>query len=93
MHAVQNRNHRARELVANGATLLDVRTHEEFVSHHLEGALNIPVQELPGRLGELGGVRGPIVVYCRSGGRSASAAQLLRGAGHEVLDLGGIANW
>lgn len=86
-------NHHGRELVANGALLLDVRTPEEYREHHLEGAMNIPVQDLPSRLRELGAKSRPIVVYCRSGARSASAAGLMRAAGFEVLDIGGIGNW
>ncbi len=85
--------HQGRELVANGALLLDVRTPEEFRERHLDGAVNIPVQELPTRLRELGAKDRPVVVYCRSGARSASAAVLIKGAGHQVLDIGGMGNW
>lgn len=85
--------HNGRELVANGALLLDVRTPEEFEGRHLEGAVNIPVQELATRVPELGARERPIVVYCRSGARSASAASLMKSAGYEVLDIGGIGNW
>lgn len=83
----------AREWVSQGATLLDVRTPEEFSSGHLDGALNIPVQELASRLGELPRTPKNIVVYCRSGGRSSSAAALLRQRGYEVFDLGPMSNW
>lgn len=80
-------NEEARRRVAAGAVLLDVRTPAEFDGGHVEGAKNIPVQELAARAGEL--PRGAaIVVYCRSGGRSATATQLLRGRGHDVLDVG-----
>jgi len=85
--------HKGRELVANGALLLDVRTPDEFRDRHLDGANNIPVQELASRVGELGARDRPIVVYCRSGARSASAATLLKSAGYEVLDIGGMGNW
>lgn len=85
--------HNARELVANGAVLLDVRTPDEFAERHIPGALNIPVHELPARLSELEANALPVVVHCRSGARSAAAAQLLRRAGYEVLDIGGIGNW
>jgi rhodanese-related sulfurtransferase len=93
MGALSRPRHNARELVANGALLLDVRTAAEFGEQHIPGALNIPVQELPGRVGELLRTTHPIVVYCRSGARSAHAAQLLRQAGHDVLDIGAIGNW
>ena len=83
----------ARALVANGALLLDVRTPEEFDERHIDGALNIPVQELAARILELGPKTRPVVVYCRSGARSATAAALMKGAGYEVADIGGIGNW
>lgn len=82
---------RARELVAAGATLLDVRTAPEFAGGHIEGALNIPVAELASRRGEV--PRGRVVVYCQSGGRSARAAGLLASAGYDVFDLGAMASW
>ncbi len=85
--------HNGRELVANGALLLDVRSPEEFRDRHLEGAMNIPVQELTTRVRELGAKERPIVVYCRSGARSASAATFMKSVGYKVLDIGGIGNW
>jgi rhodanese-related sulfurtransferase len=88
-----DRSTEAKDLVAKGALLLDVRTHEEFASGHIPGAKNIPVQELGRRLGELAVTKTPVVVYCRSGGRSASAASVLRQAGHTVCDLGAMSNW
>ena len=80
-------------LVANGATLLDVRTTGEFARGHLPDAINIPVSDLPGRLGEMP-VDRPVVVYCRSGHRSAIAAKALRDHGvTTVIDLGAMSNW
>lgn len=93
MGSFQRMQHNARELVAKGATLLDVRTSEEFCERHLPGAANIPVQELSVRLHELPAGERPVVVYCRSGGRSAMAAELLTRAGHQVLDIGAMDNW
>ena len=73
--------------------LIDVRTPEEFASGHIEGAVNIPVEEMAGRLDEIPGDT-PIVVYCRSGNRSATAARILTEAGYApVYDLGGIQDW
>lgn len=80
-------SHDGRRRVAEGALLLDVRTPQEFAVGHVPGAKNIPVQELAQRLAELGAPR-RVVVYCRSGGRSASATEILRQAGHDVLDVG-----
>ncbi len=69
--------------------LVDVRTAAEYARGHLPGALLVPVDELGSRLEELRG-RGPLVVYCEVGGRSARAAGLLRAAGFAaVSDLAG----
>ncbi len=86
----------ARELVSKkGALLLDVRSAEEFASGHIDGAVNVPVQVLPEKLSTLPATKDQdIVVYCRSGARSAKAARLLKDAGFtKVQDLGGMSNW
>lgn len=84
----------ARALVGAGARLLDVRSPGEFASGHIDGALNIPVDQLAGRLAEVGPKDTPVVVYCRSGARSASAARTLKGAGFaRVEDLGPMGRW
>ncbi len=73
--------------------LLDVRTPAEFTSGHIPGAINISVQSLPDRLSEIPSDQ-PVVVYCRSGNRSAAAARILADAGYkEIYDLGGIIAW
>jgi phage shock protein E len=84
----------ARALVDQGALLVDVRSTEEFGGGHIEGAINIPIQELSDRTDELGDKTGQIVVYCQSGGRSAMAKRLLESRGFDkVSDLGGIGRW
>ena len=67
------------------AVLLDVRSPAEHASGHPRGALNIPLQDLPRRMGELPQDR-PVVVFCASGRRSASAGEMLSRAGYEVYD-------
>lgn len=84
----------ARRLVAEGARLVDVRTPQEFAASHLPGAVNVPVQELDRRMSELGPKDEPIVLYCRSGSRSAYAARMLHDAGYSVVyDLGAMSSW
>ena len=86
----------AREAVATGAPLIDVRSPEEFADGHLDGAINIPVDQVEKRLDEvaaLAGVDKTVVVYCRSGRRSASAAKALRAEGFAVIDVGSITAW
>ncbi len=85
---------KARQLVAEGAVLLDVRTPEEFRQGHPEPARNIPVQELPQRLSELGPPETKVVVYCAAGGRSAMAVSLLQRNGFkDVFDLKSVSYW
>jgi rhodanese-related sulfurtransferase len=85
---------KARSLVAEGARLVDVRSPGEFAGGHLDGALNIPVGDLSSRMAELGDKAKPVVLYCASGMRSASAAGTLRRAGFaDVHDLGAMARW
>lgn len=75
-----------------GGVLVDVRSEGEFHGGGLPGAKNIPVQSLGARMGELPKDR-PIVVYCASGMRSASAASKLRANGYDAYDLGPGARW
>jgi len=78
--------------IAAGACVVDVRTPAEYQGGAYPGAVNIPLQVLPARLGEIPRDR-PVVIYCASGARSAAAALLLRRAGCvEVIDAGGIGN-
>jgi rhodanese-related sulfurtransferase len=88
------------ERLAQGDTmifLLDVRTSEEYQSAtgHLTEALLIPVQELEDRIKELEPYRTKtIVVYCRTGKRSARAVSILRREGFSALNMaGGKTSW
>lgn len=86
-------NEDAHALVAEGAQLVDVRTPEEFAAGHITGAVNIPVQDLQARMAEIDRDRA-VIVYCRSGMRSANAARTLQAAGYEsVHDLGPMTAW
>lgn len=75
--------------------ILDVRTPEEFLAHHLPGAALIPLQELGARLGELGSKRQPLLVHCEHGIRSLQACQFLAQMGFSSLYnlTGGLAAW
>ncbi len=80
----------------SGLVLLDCRTEEEWERARIEGAILIPLHELPERAHELDGYNGrPIVVYCHHGRRSLRAAAILRAAGHggALSMTGGIERW
>ena len=75
--------------------LLDVRTDEEFAAERLDGAILIPDDAIGSRAEkELPDKNARILVYCRSGRRSALAAKELVGMGYtNVFDFGGIIDW
>jgi rhodanese-related sulfurtransferase len=78
------------------AVLVDVRDAAEFAGGHITNARHIPEAQIAQRLKELEKVKSkPIIVTCRSGGRSAAVTSLLRKSGFdEVYALrGGIAAW
>ena len=68
--------------------LLDVRTPKEHAEGHLPGAVNIPVDDLRGRLGELPRDR-RILAYCQVGMRGYIATRILLQKGFDVANLGG----
>ena len=69
-------------------TLLDTRTPGEYRRGHIEGFVNIPVDELRERLGELSPGK-PVYVICQSGLRSYIACQILAGHGFECYNFSG----
>lgn len=74
--------------------VLDVREPWEYAIAHLEGSLNIPLNEIPRRLKELD-AESDIIVMCKVGGRSRRAAEFLSAQGFDrVSNLsGGIDAW
>jgi rhodanese-related sulfurtransferase len=85
---------RARALVNDGAKLIDVRTEAEFKGGHIQGAENIPLDRVRSHASALVDGGHPLVVYCASGMRSASAKRILRASGvREVHDLGAMSRW
>lgn len=80
----------ARRHLREGALLVDVRTPEEFAGGGVPGAINLPLSALPdAMLNQAPDKTRVLLLYCRSGGRSAIAAQRLRSAGYtRVFNLG-----
>lgn len=87
---------KAKELIINNqATLVDVRTVDEYNENHIEGAVNLPVDEIDNNLDSvINNKDSYIIVYCKSGVRSHEAYEKLVGLGYKnVYDLGSIDNW
>lgn len=80
--------------IAAGDQLIDVRTPQEYAQGHIPGALNIPIDQLPAKVGSIDKNK-PVAVYCATGARSLNAKQFLAAQGHkDVINLqNGIASW
>ena len=77
-----------KDLLANGAKIIDVRTKGEFQSGHIKGAVNIPLDSLKNNLSKLKKDK-PVITCCASGMRSASAKGLLKANGFVDVYNGG----
>lgn len=86
--------HQAEELIRDGeAQLVDVREPYEHEAGRIAGALHIELERLPGEAATLDRDR-PIVFYCRSGNRSALAAEAFAASGYDAHNLdGGLEAW
>jgi rhodanese-related sulfurtransferase len=79
------------ERLAEGWTLLDVRTDDEWAGGRIAGSVHIPMDQLMQRLDE---VDDRVVCVCAVGARSARVAQFLNARGHEAVNLdGGLYAW
>jgi len=79
---------KAKELLRNGAVLVDVRTPGEYASGHARQSRNVPLDQLPKQLDSLKRIGKPIVFVCASGARSQHATDLARQAGIEAYNAG-----
>lgn len=75
----------------NPAVIIDVRSPQEFAAGHLEGAINIPYDQIQQRIGSIEGLEktSELLLYCQSGARSAVACSLLGQLGFKRAVNGG----
>jgi phage shock protein E len=93
-HARETKPGEARALVDAGAQLVDVRSPAEFQSGHIDGAVNIPLNELGAKSARLGEKDRPVVLYCASGTRSLVGRTMLKRQGFtHVFNLGPMSRW
>lgn len=77
-----------KELLQNGAHVVDVRTPNEYKGGHIKGSRNIPLQNLSNSFKKLD-TNKPMIVCCASGARSGSAKRLLESNGFTSVYNGG----
>lgn len=77
-----------KQLVRDGAQIIDVRTPAEFSTGHIRNSFNIPLQDLRNNLGKIR-KNSPVITVCASGMRSASAKNILAENGFEEVYNGG----
>lgn len=70
------------------ATIIDVRTPEEFKGGNVPGSLNIPLHEISKRMDELKNISAPLLLCCASGNRSGQALRFLAQQGIECYNGG-----
>ena len=83
-----------RDLVKEkGATVIEVRSSWEYADGHVDGAVNIPLDEITQRVSEIQGMKVPYLLYCQSGNRSGMATSILQQSGvDQVFNGGGLAD-
>lgn len=77
-----------RELVNNGAVIIDVRSPMEFKSGNIKGSKNFPVENIRSKVADIKKLNKPVITVCRSGARSGMAKSILKSAGIEVYNGG-----
>ena len=83
----------AREMIDDGAQLIDVRAEHEWEAGRIPGAKHLPLDELSQRVSEIDRDR-PVVLYCRGGNRSSMATSALAESGFDAAKLSeGIVGW
>jgi hydroxyacylglutathione hydrolase/adenylyltransferase/sulfurtransferase len=83
----------AREKVAAGAQLIDVREDYEYDAGRIAGARHVELERLAAQADTIDRER-PVVFHCRLGARSAMATQAFRAAGYDAWSMaGGIQRW
>jgi len=68
--------------------IIDVRTVAEYENSHVEGSLNIPVQEITAHIDEIKAIKEPIIFCCKSGHRSGLATEYFKNLGVDCSNGG-----
>lgn len=83
----------AKQIIESGAQLIDVRTEVEFEAGHIPGARHVPVADIQRTAADFD-QSAPVVLYCRTGNRSAPVADAFAASGYNAHSIeGGLVAW
>jgi phage shock protein E len=77
-----------KQLISNGAIIIDVRSVNEYKAGHIPGSKNFPLDNIRSKIAELKKLNKPVITVCRSGSRSGMAKRILKSSGMEVYNGG-----
>ncbi|MHA4740659.1 rhodanese-like domain-containing protein [Dyadobacter sp. MSC1_007] len=75
-------------LIEQGALVVDVRSPQEFAGGHIQGSINIPLNQINAKADMLLRKNKPVITCCRSGARSGMAEGMLKSAGVDAYNGG-----
>lgn len=77
-----------KELVKNGAVIVDVRSATEYKAGHIANSKNYPLDNIRSKVADLKKLNKPVITVCRTGARSGMAKGILKSSGIEVYNGG-----
>jgi len=89
MFGTSTGNSPVKQMLDNGAVIIDVRTPAEFQGGHVAGSKNIPLQVIHTKVDEIKNLGKPVVLCCASGNRSGQATGFLKSHGVDCINGGG----
>ncbi len=82
--------HDFKQMMADGAVVIDVRTPQEFEAGNVPNSINIPLNQVQHKVNKFKSIKKPIILCCASGNRSGQATSFLKSQGiNEVYNGGG----
>jgi rhodanese-related sulfurtransferase len=85
---IKSKAEQVKEMLKEGAIIIDVRTPQEYNEGHIANSLNIPVQQIEARISTIKKKGKPVILCCKSGGRAGTAKAVLQRNGIKCMNGG-----
>jgi rhodanese-related sulfurtransferase len=85
---IKSKAEQVKEMLEEGAIIIDVRTPQEYNEGHIANSLNIPVQQIEARISTIKKKGKPVILCCKSGGRAGTAKAVLQRNGIKCMNGG-----